>query len=333
MLTINNILVIRVKYILHRADFKGIAVQFGCANMKIVITGASGLIGSALVAKLSQQHHSLVLLTRKPRRESGLEKKTWLVWQPGQAGPWEQEINGADGIINLAGEPIAEQRWTGAQKDRLRDSRIDGTRSLVNAIASATVKPKFLISSSAVGFYGDGGDERLTERSKAGDDFLSRLCVDWEAEAHKAEALGVRVVLLRTGIVLAKGKGALKKMVPPFKMFAGGPLGSGRQWMPWIHIDDEIGLIQFLMENHSARGAFNGTAPNPVTMAEFAKTLGAVLNRPSWAKVPASILALMVGEMADMLLGGQRAIPEAALKLGYKFKYQKLGQALESLRL
>jgi len=184
-----------------------------------------------------------------------------------------------------------------------------------------------------VGFYGDGGDERLTERSEAGDDFLSRLCVDWEAEAHKAEALGVRVVLLRTGIVLAKGKGALKKMVPPFKMFAGGPLGSGRQWMPWIHIDDEIGLIRFLMENDNARGAFNGTAPNPVTMAEFAKTLGAVLNRPAWAKVPASILALMVGEMADMLLSGQRAIPEAALKLGYKFKYQNLGQALESLRL
>lgn len=301
--------------------------------MKIVITGPSGLIGSVLAEKLSKQDHSLVLLSRKFPSEAALGKREWLVWQPGQVGDWQRAVDGADGIINLAGEPIAETRWSKAQKQRLRDSRIDGTRSLVNAIANAKVKPKFLISSSAVGFYGHGGDEKITEQSKPGDDFLSRLCVDWEAEAQKAETFGVRVVLLRTGIVLAQGRGALKKMVPPFKLFAGGPLGSGRQWMPWIHIDDEVGMIQFLVENDNARGAFNGTAPNPATMAEFSKTLGAVLNRPSWARVPASVLALMVGEMADMLLAGQRAIPEAALKLGYKFKYPNLTEALQSLGL
>ena len=301
--------------------------------MKIVIFGASGLIGSVLVDRLSKQSHSLVLLSRKPHREATIGKKQWLVWQPGQVGEWERAVDGADGIINLAGEPIAERRWSKAQKQRLRDSRIDVTRSLVNAIANAKVKPKFLVSSSAVGFYGHGGDEKITEQSKPGDDFLSRLCVDWEAEAKKAEAFGVRVVLFRTGIVLAKGRGALKKMVPPFKMFAGGPLGSGRQWMPWIHIDDEVALIEFLIANDGARGVFNSTAPNPVTMAEFANTLADVLNRPSWARVPPFVLALMVGEMSDMLLAGQRAVPEAALKLGYKFKYPNLRQALESLGL
>ena len=301
--------------------------------MKIVITGASGLIGTVLLDRLSKQSHSLILLSRKPREESVRKNNQWMAWQPGQTGAWERAIDGADGIINLAGEPIAEKRWSKVQKARLRNSRIDGTQSLVNAVANAQVKPKFMISASAVGYYGSRGDEIVSEESKPGDDFLASLCVQWEDEARKAEALGVRVALLRTGIVLAKGGGALKKMVPPFKMFAGGPLGSGGQWMPWIHIDDEVGMIQFLIENQNARGAFNGTAPNPATMLEFSKTLGAVLNRPSWARVPPSLLALMVGEMADMLLAGQRATPQAALKLGYQFKYPHLKQALESLRL
>jgi uncharacterized protein (TIGR01777 family) len=301
--------------------------------MKIVITGGTGMIGSVLVDRLSRQNHFLVLLSRKPPRERTSAAKSWLEWQPGTHGGWETAVDGADGIINLAGEPIAEKRWSDAQKSRLRDSRIDSTRSLVWAIERAKRKPKFLINSSAVGYYGDGGDAMISESSKPGDDFLARLCVEWEEEAKKAEALGVRVVVLRTGIVLAKGKGALKKMVPPFKMFAGGPLGSGRQYMPWIHLDDEVGLIEFIMGNENARGPFNGTAPNPVTMAEFGRALGNVLNRPSWARVPASVLAVLLGEMADMLLAGQRATPDAALKLGYQFKYTKLEQALESLRL
>ena len=207
------------------------------------------------------------------------------------------------------------------------------TRSIVHAIAKAERKPKFLINASAVGYYGPRGDEVVTESTAPGQDFLARLCVEWEDEAKKAESLGVRVVLLRTGIVLAKGKGALAKMAPPFKIFFGGPLGRGHQWMSWIHIEDEIGLISYLIENEAARGAFNGAAPNPVTMNEFSKVLGEVLNRPSWARVPASVLAAMVGEMSDMLLNGQRAVPNAAVKLGYAFKYPHLPEALRSLNL
>ena len=301
--------------------------------MKIVLTGATGMIGSLLTERLSKSQHALVLLSRRPPVEISVAKKQWLAWQPGASGEWERAIDGADAVINLAGEPIAGKRWTPKQKEILRSSRVDGTKALVDAIAKAQVKPKLMISGSAVGYYGPHGDEALNEDSKPGDDFLARLCVDWEAQAQKAESLGVRVCLLRTGIVLAKGEGALKKMVPPFKMFIGGPLGSGRQWMPWIHVEDEVGLIQFLIDNENARGAFTGTAPNPVTMAEFSKTLGGVLNRPSWARVPPSVLALMVGEMAEMLLNGQRAIPEAAIKLGFKFKYPNLKLALESLGL
>ena len=301
--------------------------------MKIVITGATGFIGSILADRLWKQSHSLALLSRRPPAEIGVTQKEWFPWTPGASGEWEEAIDGADGVINLAGEPIAGKRWSEAQKQKMRSSRIDSTRSLVNAIAKAQNKPKFLLSASAVGYYGPHGDETIAESTPPGNDFLARLCVDWEAEAKQAEAHGVRVAIVRTGIVLDRGQGALKKMVPPFKMFLGGPLGSGNQWMPWIHIEDEIGLLSFLMENENARGAFNATSPNPVTMEAFAKALGQVLNRPSWVSVPPSALALMVGEMADMLLTGQRAIPEAALKLDYAFKYPTIGEALKSLRL
>jgi uncharacterized protein (TIGR01777 family) len=300
--------------------------------MKLLMTGATGLIGSILLKKLREQSHSISLLSRNPPRR-GDELGMWYRWQPGQVGEWERQVDGADGIINLAGEPIAEKRWSKPQKEKLRNSRIDGTRSLVAAIARATVKPKFLINASAVGFYGAHGDEKLNEASNPGDDFLSALCVEWEAEARKAQEFGVRVALLRTGIVLAKRQGALAKMAPPFKFFAGGPLGSGAQWMPWIHIDDEVGLIQFLIENPDRSGPFNATTPNPVSMAEFAKALGDVLNRPSWFAVPPSLLALAVGEMADMLLTGQRALPEAAMKLSYDFKFPEIRPALRSLNL
>jgi uncharacterized protein len=301
--------------------------------MKLIITGATGFIGSVLVERLRKQSHSLVLLSRKPLSRQNTSREEWLTWEPGIGGAWEQAIDGADGIINLAGEPIAAKRWTKAQKEKLRTSRIDTTRSLVNAVAKARVKPRFMISSSAVGYYGSRGDETLTEESPPGNDFLSRLCVEWEDGARKAEGHGVRLALLRTGIVLGKGKGALAKMVPPFKMFLGGRLGSGKQWMPWIHIDDEVGLIQFLIETEKARGAFNATAPNPVTMSEFSSALGKVLNRPSWAPVPASALTLFLGEMADMLLAGQHALPAAAERLGFRFKYTNVVNALASLDL
>ena len=301
--------------------------------MKLVITGATGFIGSAVVDQLWSQYHSLSLLSRNPPREINVTKKEWLVWNPGVPGDWEYCIDGADGIINLAGEPIAAKRWTEARKEKIRSSRLDSTRALVRAIAKAKIKPKFLINASAVGYYGARGDEAITEESASGTDYLARVCVEWEAEAKKAESEGARVVLLRTGIVLDRGRGALAKMVPPFKFFAGGPLGSGNQWMPWIHIEDQVGLLLFLMNNENAHGPFNCTAPNPVTMAEFSKTLGETLNRPAWATVPGGVLTLVLGEMSEILLNGQRALPQAALKLGYQFRYPHLLPALQSLRL
>jgi uncharacterized protein (TIGR01777 family) len=302
-------------------------------SMKLVIAGASGFIGSALVQRLSQRSDSLKLLSRKPRSPARASNTEWLVWEPGVPGGWEESVDGADGVVNLAGEGIAEKRWTERQKELMHSSRIDSTGALVQAIAKAKAKPKFLINASAVGYYGPRGDETLTEESAPGKDYLARVCVAWEEEARKARDYGVRVVLVRTGIVLAKGKGALAKMVTPFKFFVGGRLGSGKQWMPWIHIDDEIGLILFLIENANAQGSFNATSPNPVTMEEFCKALGKVLNRPSWASVPASALTLLLGEMADMVLTGQRALPKGAEKLGYNFKHPTITKALESLGL
>ena len=301
--------------------------------MKILISGATGFIGSLLRERLRSHGHSLTVLSRQPPRAANTSNEKWLTWEPGSIGPWENSVDGTDGIINLAGEPIAGKRWSAAQKEKIRASRIDTTRALVNAIGRAKEKPKFMVSASAVGYYGSRGDETLTEESAAGKDFLGRLCVCWEEEAKMAERYGVRVALLRTGIVLGKGKGALAKMVTPFKFFAGGPLGSGEQWFPWIHIEDELGLILFLAENPDAKGPFNATAPNPVTMEEFCKALGKVLNRPSWASVPASVLTLLLGELADMIIGGQRAVPAAAQKFGYKFKYVNVVEALQSLHL
>jgi uncharacterized protein len=301
--------------------------------MKIVITGASGFIGSLLADHLWRQRHDLILLSRNPPRESNVTQLEWVSWIPGASGEWEKAIDGVDGIINLAGEPIAAKRWSDVQKEKIRFSRIESTKALVGAIGKAKQRPKFLISSSAVGYYGAHGDETVTEEAAPGNDYLSRVCVDWEKEARNAESYDVRVVLVRTGIVLDKNKGALAKMVVPFKFFAGGPLGSGNQWMPWIHIEDQIGLLLFLLENQNARGPFNATAPNPVTMTEFCKALGAVLNRPSWASVPGGVLTLLIGEMAEMLLTGQRAVPQAAVKLGYQFKYSNLLPALQSLHL
>jgi len=301
--------------------------------MKLVINGATGFIGSEVVSQLARQNHTLTLLSRKPRAHPRGANIQWMVWDGGLPGSWQTALDGADGVINLAGEPIAAKRWSAARKQALYLSRIDTTRALVSAIARANQKPKFLINASAVGFYGPHGDETVTEESPPGHDYLAQLCAAWEAEANKAKEHGLRVALVRTGIVLGKGKGALAKMVPPFKFFAGGRLGSGKQWFPWIHLDDEAGLIRFLIDNEKADGPFNATAPNPVTLDEFCKALGKVLNRPSWAPVPASLLSLMLGEMAEMLLTGQRALPAAALKLGYQFKYQNVFDALASLNL
>jgi uncharacterized protein (TIGR01777 family) len=298
--------------------------------MNLVVTGATGFIGTPLCARLIEQGHTLTLFTRGSPRDAGGASKRWIHWTPGALREWGTAFNGADGVINLAGEPIAEKKWTHLQRHRIETSRVDGTNSLVQAIARAAVKPKFLISASAVGYYGPRGDETVTEETPPGDDFLSFVCREWEEEAKKAEQLGLRVARLRTGIVLGSGGGALAKMVEPFKFYVGGPLGSGQQWMSWIQLEDHIRLILELIENTQASGPVNATAPNPVRNKEFCQTLGKVLHRPCWAPVPGFALKLVLGDMADMLLTGQRVIPAAAQKLGFQFRYPTLEEALQA---
>lgn len=298
--------------------------------MSLIVTGGSGFIGAPLSAALLEKGHALTLLTRRAPPDSNTGTKRWLQWTPGTLRDWDEAVDGADGVINLAGEPIVNNRWSPAQRRRLEKSRIDSTHSLVQACAKAKVKPKFLINASAVGYYGPRGDEVITENMPAGEDFLARLCRDWEEEAKKAEALDLRVVRLRIGIVLGPGGGALKKMVFPFKFFVGGPLGSGQQWLSWIHLEDLVRLLVLLVESPQARGPFNATAPNPVRNKEFSQALGKLLHRPSWMPVPGFALKLALGERADMLLTGQRVIPAAAEKLGFKFRYPELSEALRA---
>jgi uncharacterized protein (TIGR01777 family) len=298
--------------------------------MKLVITGASGFIGTALCRQLLQRGHRLTLLTRGAPREPNTVDKRWHHWTPGTLRDWDAELDGADGVINLAGEPIAEKKWTATQRRRLEKSRVDTTHVLVQACAKARQRPKFLINASAVGYYGPHGDEIVTEDAPPGTDFLSQLCLNWETEAKRAEPLGMRVVLLRTGIVLGAGGGALEKMVPPFKWFSGGPLGSGKQWMSWIHLDDHVALILYLIDHQQAVGPINGTAPNPERNKDFSRALGKVLHRPSWMPVPGILLRIGLGDMADMLLTGQRVVPAAAQRLGFEFRYPTLPEALKA---
>ncbi len=298
--------------------------------MRLAVAGGTGFIGSALCARLLEAGHFLTLLTRRPAPLTISPNKKWQTWDGTSPGSWEAALEGIDGVINLAGEPLAEKRWSEEQKKKIRDSRIDSTRALVTAISKARQKPKFLLNGSAIGYYGSHGNEALTEAAQAGDDFLARVCREWEAQAEKAENYGLRVIRLRTGIVLGESGGVLAKMLLPFKLFVGGPPGGGSQWMSWIHLEDEIGLIEFLIANGGAKGAVNATAPNPVIMKEFCSTLGKVLRRPSWAPVPAFALRLVLGEMSDMLLTGQRVLPERAQKLGYSFRYSDVYQALKA---
>ena len=298
--------------------------------MRLVVTGATGFIGRVLCARLLQQGHTLTLFTRVSPRDAGTAAKRWVQWTPGALGEWGAALEGVDGVIHLAGEPIAARKWNDIQRRRIEKSRVEGTNSLVQAIAKAEPKPTFLISASAVGYYGPRGDELITEDSPPGDDFLSAVCRAWEEEAKKAERLGLRVVRLRTGVVLGSGGGALTKMAQPFKFFVGGPLGSGRQWMSWIQLEDHVRLILQLIDNAQANGPVNATAPNPVRNKEFCQALGRVLRRPCWAPVPGFALRLALGEMAEMLLTGQRVMPAAAQKLGFQFRYPNLEQALQA---
>ena len=294
--------------------------------MRVVVAGGTGFIGAALCRHLVQDGHDVVVLSRISPQTSFHPKLTYCSWQ---TAAWRQLFAHGSAVINLAGASVAGQRWSASRKHVLRASRIQTTRTLVEAIAAAPSKPAVLINASAIGYYGPRGDEQLDETAARGDGFLAQLCQEWEHEAQRAELLGVRVVRLRIGLVLGPRGGALAAMVPPFRFLLGGPLGSGKQWLSWIHRDDVIGLIAWALTHSHVSGALNATTPTPVTMREFCRTLGGVMHRPSWAPVPSMVLRTLLGEMADMLLTGQRAAPAAALRQGYTFRFPELSAALD----
>jgi uncharacterized protein (TIGR01777 family) len=301
--------------------------------MKVVIAGGTGFLGQPLAKALAEGRHYVTLLTRGTAGVSPTPRVRLVQWTPdGPSGAWLAEVNGADAVVNLAGEPIAARRWSDAQKQRILDSRVRATRRLVEAIATAATPPPVFISGSAVGYYGPLGHEIVTEETPAGSDFLARVCVKWEAEAERASSKRTRVVCLRTGLVLAKDGGALLKMLPPFKLGAGGRIGSGRQYWPWIHRRDWVDLVRWAIVTTNASGPINATSPNPVTNAEFAHSLAHALYRPAFVPAPAFALRFMLGEMADaLLLSGQRAVPAKAQALWFTFHYPHLDDALRAL--
>ena len=302
--------------------------------MKVVITGATGFVGRALVRRLIAEGHEIVALTRNlERAHAALPARCACEpWDPA-AGPDPAVIRGADAVVHLAGEGVADHLWTPARKQAIRDSRLGGTRALVRAIATvpSEARPRALISASAIGYYGDRGDEQLDEQSQPGNDFLAEVCTAWEQEAFAAEKLGVRTVVVRIGVVLGKEGGALQKMLLPFRLGLGGRLGSGRQWMSWIHLDDLVSLFVSVIGDGDATGAINGVAPAPVTNAVFTAALGKVLYRPVILPVPAFALRLTLGEMSAILLASQRALPRAATQLGFTFRYPDIRGALADL--
>jgi len=303
--------------------------------MKIAITGATGFVGSRLVVKLYDRGDDILILTRNPDKTRRIYPKSIypkieiIPYIATESGDWQKEISGCDAVINLAGEPISE-RWTGEAKQAIVASREIGTEKIVEAIALADQKPKVLINSSAIGYYGTSETASFDENSPPGDDFLADVCKKWEKAAQKVKDYGTRLVILRTGIVLGNG-GALGKMIPPFKLFAGGPIGSGRQWFSWIHRDDLINLIIYCLDRQGISGTFNATAPNPVRMKEFCQILGEVMNRPSWLPVPDFALEILLGEGAKIVLEGQEVLPKATQAIGFDYRYPNLEAALEEI--
>lgn len=300
---------------------------------RVVITGATGLIGRRLFEQLTSRGYQIVIFSRDPQkaRRSLPGAAEYVAWTPSENGPWAGAINGAYAVIHMAGAPILGKRWSEAYKAEIRDSRIIGTRGLVNAMRAAQNKPQVFVSGSAVGYYGGRDDTKLDESAAPGDDFLARVAIDWEDEASQAEELGIRTVLVRTGIVLDPKEGALPQMSLPFRFYGGGPILPGTQWFPWIHVDDEVGLILLALEDERARGPLNASAPEPQTNRDFSRTLGKVMGSPAWFPVPSFGLRILLGEVAAMLTEGQRVIPKKALDLGYQFKYPTSEQALRNL--
>jgi uncharacterized protein (TIGR01777 family) len=297
--------------------------------MKILISGSTGLVASALIPILQSKNHEIYKLVRKIGNQTNE-----ILWdaEKGFSEQNERKLNGFDAVINLAGDNVASERWTPEKKRRIRNSRVLGTRHLVEALRKQQSKPKIFISASAIGFYGNRGDEILTEDSQKGEGFFPEVCTEWEAEALKAKDFGARVVLLRIGIVLAKEGGALKKMLLPFQLGLGGVVGSGKQWMSWIALEDLVRIIVFVLENNSVEDAINCTAPNPVTNYEFTKTLGKVLSRPTILPIPSLAIKFLFGEMGEtLLLEGNRVLPKRLQDLGFEFHFSNLEDALRGI--
>jgi uncharacterized protein len=322
---------------------------------RVIVTGATGLIGKALCERLTERGYAVVVFSRDAararRKLPGAAE--YVAWQPEESGPWAKAIDGAYGVIHLAGASLFGRRWSATYKREIRDSRVIGTRGLVNAMGQAATKPRVFISSSAVGYYGSRGDAELDEGAAPGDDFLAQVCRAWEQEAAQAERLGIRTAIVRTGVIVAgddgarrlpidlRGaslarpgivlqteEGALPLLTLPFHFFMGGPVLPGTQWLSWIHLADEVGIILLALEDERARGPINATAPQPQTNRDFSRAVGQVMGRPSWLPVPGFALKLMLGEMADIITAGQRVIPQKAKQLGYRFQYPTSQEAL-----
>ncbi len=297
--------------------------------MRIVITGATGLIGRALCKRL-KPNYEIIALSRNPQTSLGPEAKI-IQWDGCTEGEWVQHVEGAFAVVNLAGESIASGRWTSAKKQRIMQSRLNATKAIVKAIVSAKMKPKVLIQASAVGFYGTQRQELLDESSPQGEGFLADVCRQWEHGAKPVEKAETRCVIIRSGMVLSPEGGALPRMAMPFKFFLGGYPGSGRQWVSWITIEDEVNAIKFLIENPGLSGVFNLTSPNPVTMKELCRQIGLILKKPCWLPIPALALRLVFGTMADeILIAGQRVVPARLMKSGFNFVHQDTVEALEN---
>ncbi|MBI3871533.1 MAG: TIGR01777 family protein [candidate division Zixibacteria bacterium] len=300
--------------------------------MQILITGGTGFIGQALVPSLAGRGHAVRVLSRRTAPPTGWPPNVNLVSWAGPPDPIPASaLAGVDAVVNLAGESIGGGRWTQRRKDLIFASRIDTTRTLVQQIAAARVKPKVVINASAIGYYGPHGDEELSEASPPGNDFLATVCSHWEEEAKPLVRHGVRLALVRTGIVLERDGGALPKMLLPFRLGIGGPVGSGQQVMSWIHRDDLVNLYVFILQTDRLSGPINATAPAPVTNREFASVLGRVMRRPAFMPTPGFVLRLMLGEMSDLVLTGQRVLPKRALEFGFAFKYPGLSDALRTI--
>ena len=300
---------------------------------RVVVTGATGLIGKPLCRRLIERGYQVVVFSRDPgaARKAVPGAADYVAWQPAESGAWAAAIDGAYGVIHLAGASVGGKRWSEEYKREIRDSRVTGTSGLVSTMAQARAKPRVFVSGSAVGYYGFRDDTRLDESAPPGDDFLAQVCRAWEHEALKAEEYSIRTVVVRTGVVLDKDEGALAALLPPYRMFVGGPILPGTQWFSWIHLADEVGIIMLALEDERARGPINATAPEPQTNRAFSTTLGRVLGRPSLMPVPGFGLRLLLGEFAETLVNGQRVIPKKAQELGYQFQYPTSEQALRQI--